>query len=133
MRRFVVCTIMGLIFSSVACKQEIRDDDPPTAKNPAATEPSESLPDPLATATSWIEADKRMGLSDETEKIAASLDEDAVVLRLFRQDDSYFALVAGDSPDRVVPAILLRIDKKDGAWSVTQTEAATSDLLWPEI
>lgn len=140
MRRFI--TVLGCVLfltGTCGCQKEVRDDDTPTAGEPVEVESSETpvsseAPDALATAEAWLMSEPRQGLTAETRAIAASWkDAKPVVLRVFRENDAYLALVGVDTSERVLPAILLKLEESTNGWMVTRAESASTDLLWPSI
>ena len=97
---------------------------------PAATSPTFG-DDPVGVALAWTDAPPE-GLPEPVAERMAGWD-DPVLLRLFRLSDSEARAVIGRKDGKNHPAVLLRLQRRQGSWSVVRSEPATANHGWPTM
>lgn len=141
-RAYAAGVIAVLVFCSCASSQTSRRGDAsPTGEREgneapsAETDGSKRAPsfgtDPMGVAQRWAHDPPEDAPGDGAPRMRGWTR--ALVLRLVREREGRYRALVAESDTKEADAVILVIERRDGDWSVTDTERAGGDYLWPRM
>ena len=131
MRRYLPLLMSGVLLLC-ACASSPQTDDEATGAQTAAKQTEQlRAGDPFGVAQQWADAPADHAPEALTDRVSAW--QTPIVLRLLRTTEGDYRAVVAETSGKDEPAVLLHIERKDGAWLVVDVEATTANHGWPKM